>query len=473
MSKVIGRVSGKELKLFNMCRLWLRVMWMSDITDADGRYVTWAATKGIRDQTRTIQWKWPVQGEPPKEAWTVWDQVVRSLGDRQRNGKIKLVQSLGHWNEGQGEWFYDQRSERLLNTTTGAIYTRKVGRPTQNASMQFCRSHIVDDTFLRSSIVSVICRGTIEEVEVESIAEINSTQHTTYESFEHFVTNNPQWNWWSAELNYNEDDIFYIAKDIQEGNRIAVSDGSYKDQHGTAAIVIEGVKSGRRITSCVVVTGKGSVQCAFRSEASGILAAIQMVNAITQHYGITTGKCKMGCDGLSALQRCFYKGTTAVDIPHYDVIQAARVSLSQSTIEWQRLYIPGHQTIYPLDREATLNDQMDNQCKHYWAITDNARQRPFYEPWSVWIGSDKVTSNLTKEIQQHCSILRADRYWKSKAGAANETIDWESTGRAMRTMPRQRRQWITKHSSGFCAVGRMAKRTRDSGTRMAMSTLRC
>jgi hypothetical protein len=56
MSKVINQIEGRELYLFNMCRLWIRMMWMSDIMSMDGEYISWAAEGGIRDTSRRQKW---------------------------------------------------------------------------------------------------------------------------------------------------------------------------------------------------------------------------------------------------------------------------------------------------------------------------------------------------------------------------------------------------------------------------------
>jgi hypothetical protein len=82
------------------------------------------------------------------------------------------------------------------------------------------------------------------------------------------------------------------------------------------------------------------------------------------------------------------------------------------------------------------------------------------------INGEKIVSDLTTTIRQHCGILRAEQYWRRKIGDRTDDVDWEGTGAAIRGIKKQRRQWLTKHISGFCSVGRMAKRVglRDTDT---------
>jgi hypothetical protein len=111
-----------------------------------------------------------------------------------------------------------------------------------------------------------------------------------------------------------------------------------------------------------------------------------------------------------------------------------------------------------LDREATLNNEMDRQCKEYWTSTKNDEQVWFQETWSIWMADRKISSYMTKEIKHHCSVVRVETYWQGKLGVQMNNVDWQGTEHGMKAIPRRRQQWITKHSSGFCSVGKMAQR---------------
>jgi hypothetical protein len=107
--------------------------------------------------------------------------------------------------------------------------------------------------------------------------------------------------------------------------------------------------------------------------------------------------------------------------------------------------------------EARLNNKMDLACKQHWNETQNSQQMWFADTWSVWTDGKKVVSNLSTAIRGYCSRLQAKSYWKSKLQNNTHTIDWDATGAAIKTIPRSKQQWLTKHCSGFCSVGRMAK----------------
>jgi hypothetical protein len=109
-------------------------------------------------------------------------------------------------------------------------------------------------------------------------------------------------------LRYNESEKQLVSQDITNGNGIVVSDGSFKERHGTAAARLEGSTKHQGITVATITPAHPDVQCAYRSEAVGILMAIQLTNALTEYTKATGGQCVMGCDGQSALDQCFQTG---------------------------------------------------------------------------------------------------------------------------------------------------------------------
>jgi hypothetical protein len=471
MEDMCQALEGEELMHFNRCRIYLKVLWVSDICTADGAYIDWYATKGEANPTKSARWEWPVQGRPPRNAWDCWYKGLLTLGSRNRNGRIQRTNTIdGRWSSKGCEWEFDKASERMRHTTTGQIYLRKPGRPTRKSIMQFRKWIGSDPSFRGEYAASVIYHQNQGVIELEGLGLWNRDVSTSTETFRSFVNKNQEWAWWASNLKYHEHDIRVLAEEISQGHGFAVSDGSYKDQHGTASMVLEGSTGLQRITTSVITPGSSEDQCAYRSEAAGILSTIQLVNALIEYTGIRHGKCIMGCDGKSALTQCFWKGSRSpTDIPHFDIIAKVRQEITSSTIIWKDLYIPGHQAD-PTDRGAILNNKMDEACKKHWTITMNSQQQWFQSAWSVWIRGVKVVSNLTKSIREHCSIQRAEQYWKNKVGEQVHDMDWSGVKTVTKTISRHRQQWITKHISGFCSVGKMAKRI---GLRKSDTCPRC
>jgi hypothetical protein len=106
---------------------------------------------------------------------------------------------------------------------------------------------------------------------------------------------------WAVQRFATQDEGQNVATAIRSGHAIAVCDGSYKDSFGTAAFVLEGATSANRVVAVHIVPGAPEEQSSFRSELSGILGVVYMVQLICTTYQITSGSICLGCDGENGL----------------------------------------------------------------------------------------------------------------------------------------------------------------------------
>jgi hypothetical protein len=454
MDSLVHKLSDEQLARVNRCRLYLQVVWWSDITDGSGTAISENAILGRQQAIVARHWKWPKQERPPQQDWETWIMAI-SLGNvRLRNGKIKLGHPLGHWFDGNYTWYYDSSCERLLHAPTNSIWIRQTGRPTRSATSKYKQSTVTDGQFPKSQVASITTSA--NTVIVEGFAPVRPPIINNYSSFRSFLRSHDKWHW-LQNVEVTENVVVEVARHIQEGNGIVVSDGSFKDGKGTASLVIEGHNSNARIVADVLVPGNSDEQRAFRSEAAGILASFQLVNAIVLYTKISQGSIKMCCDGKSALSRCFEK---RIDMrkPHWDIVTTAIKERESSVIIWSPQHVKGHQNIFPLERDATLNDEMDQRCKNFWNVSVQSQPIWFQQSWTITIQDRQIGNDVSEEIRQHCATERATKYWKQYLGDHQDAIDWEPLGSAIKNIKRSRAQWLTKHSSGFCSVGSFAKK---------------
>jgi len=86
------RLKKGDLTLLNTCRLYLKVITLSDITSADGTYILQKVKSGTPIQGLTSNLDWPNQGKPTYRSWMLWRQLLSMLEERG-----KLIQPLGKW----------------------------------------------------------------------------------------------------------------------------------------------------------------------------------------------------------------------------------------------------------------------------------------------------------------------------------------------------------------------------------------
>lgn len=297
----------------------------------------------------------------------------------------------------------------------------------------------------------IICTG------FSPIAQNLNTQATSFVQFLHL--SDPGERWCFSHLDLGDDGVT-LAIAIREGDAITISDGSFQDQYGTAAWVLEGKCSMGRIVWAVMAPGMAKGQSAYRSELTGIYCILICAKKLCEFYNITQGSIELSCDGLSALDNVFnFVSVIKIEDSNYDLLFAP--------LTWKFRHVKGHQDDHSshdqLDRWAKLNVEMDSRAKRHIEIAKRSPRHYMIanEPWSIWYEEKKIISDLTETIYDLVHSEEAKVYWKQKdnlKGTDIDSINWDLTGAAMQETKRPRRVFISKHASGMCGIGKFMKR---------------
>jgi hypothetical protein len=193
----------------------------------------------------------------------------------------------------------------------------------------------------------------------ESITKQNTTVKADTTELKDAIAELPDSARWAVEECYYrtiedekspfEDNGKILATAIQspEG-MISISDGSFKDNQGTACFTLLGPTTKGSIIGPMAVPGEKKVQDAYRSELSGIYGVVVMVHLICKVHKIKHGKVQIGCDGLSALRRAIdQSGDVDPTTQHFDIIAAIRTWKNKSPIKWTSKHVLGHQDKNP------------------------------------------------------------------------------------------------------------------------------
>jgi hypothetical protein len=76
----------KELKSLNRCRIYLQVIFLSDIASVDSTEIAPKTLCGEMLSDRKSRLPWPTQHHPPKEDWLLWSLALKHL---QSHNKLK------------------------------------------------------------------------------------------------------------------------------------------------------------------------------------------------------------------------------------------------------------------------------------------------------------------------------------------------------------------------------------------------
>ncbi len=91
--------SPSDARAINRCRLFLCVIYLSDITHGDGRTLMRPTFWGVKPLSSSLLW--PNQGKPSEYDWRKWRSFLRQEF-LQQDGSMNLRQPLGPWHPSLG-----------------------------------------------------------------------------------------------------------------------------------------------------------------------------------------------------------------------------------------------------------------------------------------------------------------------------------------------------------------------------------
>ena len=92
-----------------------------------------------------------------------------------------------------------------------------------------------------------------------------------------------------------------IADSIRKGDARVVTDGSFKDKKGAAAVkVYAGTRTTKCITSVAWAPGQAHEQSAYRSKLTGIDCALAIIKTLVDPHKISPGEIEIALDSKTA-----------------------------------------------------------------------------------------------------------------------------------------------------------------------------
>jgi hypothetical protein len=237
---------------------------------------------------------------------------------------------------------------------------------------------------------------------------------------------------WAIQEYALPSDLRPILQALSSSSTRAVSDGSFKDKFGTSAFMVVDDDE-TSILGLNVVPGHPDDQSSYRSE---------------QMAGILAGAIKVGCDGLSALNKAFDTWPLDPDNPHFDMLNSLRAMIAESPITWTTRHVDRHQDH---DINAILywwarqNIQMDNLAKVFWMNHSHSAPVQYsisHEGFQVWLGDCKHSSSPSSAFFDHIrgkTMLAWHATHHRFPACYARHIDWAVCAAALKRLPMGRR----------------------------------
>ena len=449
-------VSRSSLLSINLCRQWLKVLTLSDMTSGDGKSILLSIWMGLPSTSTAMSpLNWPDKVErPATHHWTIWRRALSLLC----TGTTRTLRlPLGAWTipAPAHEWFYDTNADRLYSyqpqEKNYKIYSRLPQRRLRRTRYQCTTveplSHLPASA-ARTVVIQVnpyivSHTGTRPTILPASVDPVHCTD-------------------WSTRCLHLPSDISPILEGLRTGTAVAICDGSYKDNIGTAAFCIQSDLSGQhRILGCNLTPGHPDHMTPYRSELGGIYGVVRQVHRIVQTYHLTSGSIILACDCLSALKSVFEAPSESPSQSDFDLLHDIRAFIQSSPITWKWKHIYGHQDQHQLfstlDRYAQVNVQMDFLAKKYWSA-QVSRYQPYYPvspfAWSLWFDDIRYSQWDKDRIYTDIMSPSLQQHWRQRRSIPSSTsIAWSPACAALKQGPLFRRLMIPKWLAGFMPTG--------------------
>ena len=141
------------------------------------------------------------------------------------------------------------------------------------------------------------------------------------------------------------------------------------------------------------------------------------MNLICSWAGITSDGIKVGCDGLSALNKAFNTWPLEPSDPHFDLLSALWKMISSSPVTWTTQHIAGHQDNDPnakFDWRAEHNTNAQ-PCQGFLDADITFSSCVLYpisdEGFQVWLGNRKLSSHQASTFFDHIHGKTILNYW--------------------------------------------------------------
>jgi hypothetical protein len=460
------RYSPKELAILNRCRMALHVTLLSEMVTGDGRAMTQGALDRRHPFTNRSYKYWPTVGTPNAPAWRMWrDALIHNfLPIHTRNGT--LTQHLGQWHVQPAgwQWFFDPPSKavihvpiqgcpRLFLPQARTQQTRRMRYllcPHSDAT--YCLPHTALPTTIQGNDHLVCHTGTCSVLPTPPVLRTHA---------------------WSGLCIHTPSEMSVLLQGIRQGEAIAVTDGSFKNNLGTAGFTIQPhLHDETDQDSFIMVNqtpGDPRDMDAYRAELGGIFGIIDLANHLCNSFAITSGHITVGCDCSSALVNITSPYPLATGRPHHDLLSGIRTLIDQSPISWKFQHVRGHQDdhteYHMLDRWARLNVDMDHLAKLYWDTLVSSHglvSPPVFHllpapgQWTIWHGAYRLPCWTTQRAQHIYYRKPASEFWSKRLHCEHplETLDWSSASLAFRRTVVHQRLWIPKWWCSTLPIGK-------------------
>lgn len=480
-------LTDTELARVNRCRNYLHLLFLSDITTADGTKLDADMIMGRRIPQRS-KMKFPRE-EPSKLDWECWIKVWRAA----TRPDWKLAQPLGppiNHSHIIWTWFWDSDTESIFERSAGGLQryapplTRRRTRGEQIFVPALAGRSSLPPNATPVSITrrSTMLHGTALMLNGDPGITPPPAPIRNDDVWDKLLSWGGTWMWSNLHFDRADKDLEWLWTAIQAGTTTWVTDGSFNvhrspDISGAGWIVLD-TESGRRF-ACSFAERSANAG-SYRAELLGLYSIHLFLLAMEQTYPTTvhTKSNTISCDNLKALEKASEQRRripTWMKAP--DILRGLRNTKRLLTVLRQYRHVAAHMDDVLSWKDLSLTQQLNVQCdllaKAAVGRAQCALDNGLFpdtntlprEPAALLINGVKLTSDPTKSLRHHIGRHLAKQYYRQELGWSNERFEqvcWESLHQALQSSSSRFSLWLTKQNSNFCASRKQLARITGS-----------
>ena len=440
---VAAGYTGEELRLLNICRLWHKVLRLSELVTGDGKFIR-AEARLPGPAIGRNDFHWPEEHKPSPRCWKLWNQALDKCFVDPLSRNKQLASPRGKWTSvpSKWEWFILPEENRLYRV--------------QNQQVTLYSS-----TQRMTRRPRYVRRGRVPSRPAESVPttcfgnESGPFRHEGFSLFQPIHDELGVSQWWNRRILGTAARLPLFFEGVRQGTAVIVCDGSFKDTWGTAAVIAApSLESLEPVISTHLTPGPLDQHNPYRAELAGILAGVISVEKECTQFGVTSGTITVGCDcdgALQVFQDCLQYRPSARG-EHYDLKSQLYDLLQHSNFTWKAEQVKGHQDDWKDYDQLTVWEQWnvdaDFFAKAEWAThidTLEPYQLPPLQEASIWYGDERLTTWNDKEVYRRVFAEDATKYWHNRLGVEHpDRIAFDVMGQTFKGWLIYKRLWLSK-----------------------------
>ena len=487
--------SSVELLSLNRCRIVWELLFLSDMTSANGKHIEHKFLSRPTSENPPRSSFSFSEERPSDQDWTVWAKFWETF----TLPGLVLRKGMGKWihpSHREWEWFFDVDHDVVeRKRPTGISYYHPcTGQRRTRSQQNYILTSTHNDGRLPIGKPCTVSQTGTNILSLLSHGPVLKEGPTKPDNFFAFLkTWKGAWMWNNI---VNEGvDLCWVVDALKNGTAIWVTDGSF---NRPIAPLVSGAGW---IMYCTTTKQKlyGSFferspkAGSYRGELLGLLAIHTLVAAIESFFKITIASGKICCDNMGALFKSKeYRRRIPTGAAEADIKRSLRNIKTTMITTFEYEWVESHQDRYKLWHQLTLVQQLNCLCDTLAkrAVADSldpssrtiGKQVLPRESASIFVGGVKQTTDVARAVRFTIGHSDAEKFYTTPLGRRDArgnraktgglgwskesffAVDWRALDATLDSKPQMYKQWLAKQASGFCGTQTMVAhwdKTRD------------